>query len=186
MHEALGSDPESRYPNPHKAQKTLCHFIRISQDSNPSHPRSSSKTPPQLMSATRYNRDHAGPRTVQHTKRLFFGAKAALHFTPPSLLAHRNPKDLTMLPSTKKKKRASSQTFWYRPLSPTPAKSMLRTGLSYSCLYASDQSLTAKARGKQAHTRPKNKLSRRQLCPVHTHDLRTHCPDDRCAQCHQF
>lgn len=64
------------------------------------------------------------------------------------------------------KKRASSQTFWYRPLSPTPAKSMLRTGLRYSCLYASDQSLTAKARGKQAHTRPKNKLSRRQLCPV--------------------
>lgn len=155
MHEALGSDPESRYPSPHKAPEdssvTLSEQAKTPTQAIQDHPQ---RHPPQLMSAIRI-REHAGPWTARkrhssleqracramdcavQEEPLLSGAKAALHFTPPSLLAHRNPKTFSLccpLP----KKRASSQTFWYRPSSLTPAKSTLRTGLRYSCLYAND------------------------------------------------
>lgn len=76
MHEALGSDSESCYPNPHKAPEdssvTLSEQAKTPTQAIQDHPQ---RHPPQLMSATRI-REHAGPWTSVQEETLLSGAES--------------------------------------------------------------------------------------------------------------
>lgn len=129
---------ESHYPSPHKAPEdssvTLSEQAKTPTQAIQDHPQ---RHPPQLMSAT-WIREHAGPWTMQYRKRRSSLEQKQLSTSPrPHSWLTGTPRP-SHYAALYQRKGCPLTTFWYRPSSPTPAKSTLRTGLRYSYLYASD------------------------------------------------